>query len=619
MATKSIFIIIIFFYSFSFSSAQKRDSSNVNDYTLIITPLDQDKQFFKQQKIKFEYSFKDTSELQNQLFDILKQLHARAYLTASVDTFFRDSSAYTAYLFVGERYEWASLANGNVNQAFLSAIGFRERLYTGQPFYYKEVVQIQEKLLSYLENNGYPFAQVFIDSVRIVGEEVAARIYYEKGPLITFDMIKIEGKSRNPKNQNKKKQVRITPGFLSSYLSIRKGKLYSEKAIKKVLNRMNALRYLSMYQTPHVLFKDDKAQLNLFLMDRPASKIDVLFGFLPSKNAQTGLQTFDFTGNIDIDLVNPFGGGHRLQLKWQQLSLATSDLLVGFEWPYLLKTPLGIDFEFKLYKRDSSYIDIIVDFGLQYLFNGNSYIKAFWLNTNTNLININTQQILATRQLPKMLDIDKTSFGLEFYYDNLDYKYNPRKGFESKIMASFVIKNLRENNAIQELIDPQDSVFNFASLYDTIVKSTFQYRFTLEHSHFFQLWKWSTVMAKISAGIVVSKDPIYENETFRIGGSRRLRGFDEESILSTWYNVLTLEWRFLFGQNSYAYLFGDFCYTQRNTIGSFSQDFPIGFGVGVALETKIGVFGLSYALGTQQGNPISFNNSKVHFGYVYSF
>ena len=126
-------------------------------------------------------------------------------------------------------------------------------------------------------------------------------------------------------------------------------------------------------------------------------------------------------------------------------------------------------------------------------------------------------------------------------------------------------------------------------------------------------------MAKISAGIVVSKDPIYENETFRIGGSRRLRGFDEESILSTWFNVLTLEWRFLFGQNSYAYLFGDFCYTQRNTVGSFQEDFPIGFGGGVALETKVGVFGLSYALGTQQGNPISFNNSKVHFGSVYSF
>ncbi len=126
-------------------------------------------------------------------------------------------------------------------------------------------------------------------------------------------------------------------------------------------------------------------------------------------------------------------------------------------------------------------------------------------------------------------------------------------------------------------------------------------------------------MAKVSAGIVVSKDPIYDNETFRIGGNRLLRGFDEESILASWYNVLTIEWRFLFGKNSYAYLFGDFSYIQKNTISEHYGDFPIGFGIGVALETKVGVFGLSYALGTQQGNPILFNNSKVHFGYVYSF
>ena len=82
---------------------------------------------------------------------------------------------------------------------------------------------------------------------------------------------------------------------------------------------------------------------------------------------------------------------------------------------------------------------------------------------------------------------------------------------------------------------------------------------------------------------------------------------------------LTLEWRFLFGKNSYAYLFGDFSYIQNNSISGFKDDFPIGFGLGVALETKVGIFGLSYALGTKQGNPILFNNSKVHFGYIYAF
>lgn len=596
-------------------------TAQVEECLLTIQSLDKDKQFFKKQRIKFEYELEDTAQVQEKLYDILKQLHAKAYLTASVDTFFQDDGTrYTAYLFVGERYEWANLKNGNVTPAFLSAVNFKERLYSNQPFFYKEVVQLQDKLLTYLENHGYPFAQVFIDSVRIVDNEVSARIYFEKGPLIFFDALKIVGKERLTKQQNKKKKkVRIASGFVSSYLGIRKDKLYSEKLVQKVQNRMNALRYLTTYQTPYVVFRDNKAELNLFLMDRPSSKIDVLLGFLPSQDAATGQQRFDFTGNIDIDLINPFGTGKRLQLKWQQLSLGTSDLLLRFAWPYLLKTPLGVDLSFKLYKRDSSYIDIISDIGLQYLFNGNSYVKAFWINTTTNLINVDTNLVRTTRQLPNMLDLDNSSFGLEFYYDNLDYKFNPRKGFESKLVASFALKRIRKNGTIEAITNTSDTSFSYASLYDTVVTNTFQYRFLVEHSHFFQLWKSSTLMARYKGGIILSKDPVYENETYRIGGNKLLRGFDEEAILTTWYNVLTLEWRFLFGRNSYAYLFGDVAYVQRNTISSNFDDFPVGFGVGVALETKVGIFALSYALGTQQGNPIIFNNSKVHFGYVYSF
>lgn len=588
-------------------------------YSLTIKPLDKDLKFFKQKKIDANYKFKDSAELYTKLNEVIKSLQDRAYLAASIDTFFQDQQQFTAYLFVGKRYEWATLKNGNVKSAFLSAIGFKERLYSNTPFYYKEVIAIQEKLLEYLENHGYPFAKVYLDSIRISETDIAARLYFEEGPLIYFDDLKIEGKSNNPKRKNKKRQVRINKGFMSSYLSIRAGKLYSEKLVRKLQTRISTLRYLSIYQAPYVVFKDNKAQINLFLMDRPASKIDVLFGFLPQQDPVTGVQRFDFTGNINIDLLNPFGTGKRIKFKWQQIKAGTSDLLIGFQWPYLLKTPLGVDLAFKLYKRDSSFIDIIGDVGLQYLFNGNSYIKAFWITTTTNLINVNTDAILSSRRLPSMLDLTNISFGLEFYYDNLDYKYNPRKGFESKVTASFALKNIRKNNQIEELSDPSDTTFNFSSLYDTLVTNSFQYRIELDHSHFFQLWKGSTLMARARLGIILSQDPIYENETFRIGGNKRLRGFDEESILATWYNLVTVEWRFLFGRNSYAYLFGDFAYTQKNSRGSQYDDFPIGFGVGVALETKIGIFGLSYALGTQQGNPILFNNSKVHFGYVYSF
>jgi hemolysin activation/secretion protein len=116
-----------------------------------------------------------------------------------------------------------------------------------------------------------------------------------------------------------------------------------------------------------------------------------------------------------------------------------------------------------------------------------------------------------------------------------------------------------------------------------------------------------------------NNNQLYNNELLRIGGQQIMRGFDEQSIFASWYQVLTTELRFLLGTNSYAYLFGDFSHVQNNSVENNNNTFRYGFGLGIALETKIGIFGLSYALGTSIDNPIIFRNGKVHFGYINLF
>ncbi len=614
-----VFIWSLFFACWGLAQPIQNPSSVPRLLELEVQLLDQSPTFFRQQNIKQNYPLKDSTALAERLQKLLHQLQSKAYLAASIDSFFYVENKIIAYLKVGKKYEWATLENGNIAAGYLSAIGFRERFFVEQPFYYKELLQLQTKLLDYLENHGYPFAQVYLDSIRITGQEIAAKLYYDKGPQIFFDKIKIESKPLAANSTAKKKKVRITTSFLVNYLSLKKGNLYQEKQVQKIQQRLQNLRYIRSFASPYIIFKDQKAELHLSLTDRPVSKVDVLFGILPSQDPVTQQQRLDFTGNILIDLVNPLGTGKHLLFQWQQLKAGTSDLLLRLEYPYLLQSPLGADVAFKLYKRDSTFLDIIGDIGLQYLFNGNSYIKAFWKPKTTNLIYVDTATIALTHRLPTALDLNTATFGLEYYFNNLDYQYNPRKGFETKLTAEFMLKQVRKNNEIIGITDPRNPSFNFASLYDSLDLNTFQYRLEWKHSHFFQLWKWSTLMSRIDIGLLISAKEIYKNELFRIGGNRRLRGFDEESILATWYNILSLEWRFLFGKNSYAYLFGDFAYTQNQSVVAQSQDFPLGFGLGIALETKIGIFGLSYALGSQQGNPILFQNSKLHFGYVYSF
>lgn len=97
-----------------------------------------------------------------------------------------------------------------------------------------------------------------------------------------------------------------------------------------------------------------------------------------------------------------------------------------------------------------------------------------------------------------------------------------------------------------------------------------------------------------------------------------LRGFDEEAIFASLFSVVTLEYRFLLSKNSYFNLFYDAAYVENRADG-YENDFPFGFGAGLAFETKAGLFGVSYALGRQQSAPIDFRAAKIHFGYVNYF
>ena len=98
-----------------------------------------------------------------------------------------------------------------------------------------------------------------------------------------------------------------------------------------------------------------------------------------------------------------------------------------------------------------------------------------------------------------------------------------------------------------------------------------------------------------------------------------LRGFDEDAIYSPFYSLFTLEYHFLLSKNTYFYTFGDMALVEDARFNNGTLDTPFGFGIGAALETKGGIFSLSYALGKQFDNKIELRNGKIHFGYINLF
>ncbi|MBK6619411.1 MAG: von Willebrand factor type A domain-containing protein [Saprospirales bacterium] len=140
------------------------------------------------------------------------------------------------------------------------------------------------------------------------------------------------------------------------------------------------------------------------------------------------------------------------------------------------------------------------------------------------------------------------ALGLEYLWQRLDYRFNPRKGWSIGARASAGTKSVGRNPVIAALQDPEDPGFDFGTLYDTIDQKTYLVRLTGDVGYFFPVFSSFTLYLRNRSGWVYSPQSIYRNEQIRIGGNRLLRGFDEESIFATLYSVFSLEYRLLLDQ-----------------------------------------------------------------------
>ena len=125
-------------------------------------------------------------------------------------------------------------------------------------------------------------------------------------------------------------------------------------------------------------------------------------------------------------------------------------------------------------------------------------------------------------------------------------------------------------------------------------------------------------MLRTQAGSMLT-GPHYRNEMFKIGGEGQIRGFTENELYASTYLLYTAELRYLFGRNSDVHLFFDGGTYEQQGYYNYLFDTPFGFGLGVNVGVRSGVFYFEYALPRQRNNPISLKTGKIHFGVKVSF
>lgn len=532
-------------------------------------------------------------------------LMARGYTGASVDSVAIDSVNAKVYLFLGKEYFW-TINTDSLSPNIFEIIKIKKTQLDRRQFQYKELKSFENSILDMFANRGFPFAAINTVGSEMDSGKIRLTWKIDKGVQYHIDSIRVYG------------NVRVRNLFLQHYLRIFDGDLYDKSKLDEIDRLMAGLPFLEQQHPWDLMMLGTGATLNLYLQNKRSSEINALIGFLPG-NSITGKTKI--TADVKLNLKNALGGGESILLNWQQLQAQSPRLELGLNLPYILNSPYGIEGSFGLLKQDSTWLMLNGRLGVEYLWNAHQSFQVFYQLKNTYLLQggIDTTRIIQYRQLPQFMDVRSGSGGILYRFENLDYKFNPRSGNDLQATVTAGIRKVSVNNEITQLKDPNDPVFDFATLYDTVQKKSYVASVSIAAAHYFPVGKRSAVKLSVNSGWLQSPQ-IFQNELFRIGGYKLLRGFDEESIYADRYGVLTGEYRFLTGRNSYLFGFTDWGLTHTTYSGSkFSNSF-VSAGLGLELETKVGLLNVSYAVGKR--NDIKFdlkNASKIHFGYINYF
>jgi len=519
----------------------------------------------------------------------LDNLIAQGYASASLDSLSYQENKMIAYVFCGLPYNWIKLSAGNVDEIILSKTGYREKLFRGKTFEHRKLEKMMVKMLYAYENYGYPFIRLHLDDIRIDGEGIEASLNAIKGNRYIIDSVNIKGRAK------------ISSRYIENYIGIKPGDVYNEQLINALTTRVREIPFVREARPTQVIFLEDKAVIRLELNERKASQFNGMLGFLPNSD-QTGKLLL--TGEAVMKLRNSLGRGELIEAEWRRLQVATQRLDINVEYPFILNTPFGIDGEFHLYKRDSTFLNLQRNLGVQYLFGGNNYLKVFVENRSSSLLNTRNLQNITV--LPDFADITSNQYGLELQSERLDYRFNPRKGYRLRLKASTGIRNIKQNSAINP------------SLYEGLQLRTIQWTGSADFDYFIPLGAQSAFVPGLLSHLITGEN-LFENELFLIGGFNSLRGFDDESIFASLFTMINLEYRYLFEENSYFSLFWNGAYYENTSRNRNIVDRPYGVGVGLSFETGAGIFNISYALGKQFDNPLQFRNARVHFGITSLF
>ena len=542
---------------------------------------------------------KGKPDFEKKRLDISSQMAANGYAEFSIDTFAIKGSDLHLEVHSGPRYVLDRLDLKGLDEVSKKNAGLakmEQRAQNGKPdpLQWEDLESQLNYILSQSQNRGYPLAR--FDSLEVAyefrKEEVGTGVSYRfsPGPLIKIDSIQINGNRRE------------SDKFVSSVIGLKKGDIYDQAAIDRIPRVLDNSIYFKKTQPAEIEFDDKTASLKIDLEQRKAGKFDLLVGLLPARDEQT---RFEFTGLADFQLVSPFfRAGEQLSLRYDKLVGSSQKLNLQYMHPFILGTPLKAQGELDIQKQDTSFLNRFFRVAGHYAFSPGLSVQVWYKNKNSSLIST-VQYEQDTTTVPPVLDGSENMYGVGFGFQNLDYRFNPTKGIYIQADVGLGLKKIRKN------VNLAESIYSSFEPNQRKTEATFEIGW-------YQLTFKRLVVHLRNRTYWLDQPVYFENDMLQVGGSRSIRGFNENQFFTNFYTFFTGEYRFLLEKNSYLFVFADYAYLE-NTISSDAVQRPFGFGAGMTYDTKAGMVSVTYAIGQAKNFPIQPARGRIHIGLVNQF
>ncbi len=525
--------------------------------------------FAQEKKLQF-YRYNDetksyTKDFESKNLDSsLDSLQKNGYYTLTIDSIKNEK----IYLNKGKNYQTIWVKNND--------------LFENKNDYFptNNLDSILNKLAKTNINEGYPFAQIKLVPNGFQQSEQRIELLLDKGNQRTIDGVKLI------------EYEKLSKGYLRHGLNIKNGEIYSEQKLASISTLMQQTNYIAEVQQPQTLFKPDSTIVYLYPKKISSNYFDGVLGFGTDDNGD-----FKLNGNVQLSLNNVFNSLEEIRLNWIGTANKNTSLNIGVKVPYLFKSPIGSETNFKLFKQDSVFVNVDFSERLFYQLNLNSTIGVSGMVQTSNFLLEDDSYLKSSYD-----DYSKTGIGLSYNY----FLKHPFRLMEGKSMLDVAVNSIRKKEK------------NFSWTEEIDNKTVNQIEIGLKTFRLFELTDKHYIKTGAEfRGLLTKDDDFSENELYRIGGFGSFRGFNEESITANMYGFLNVDYRFVPSEAFYIGLFADYGFIDNKRANLNTS--LLSFGTGISFLTKMGIFNLSYAVGKTDETSFDFKESKIHFGILSQF